>query len=140
MLRQLLHLVGCLMCLRCCHAASLVLSYSSWSFGLYTELPMLDPVKPFHASCMMTSCCPCQAGDATAQPHSCRQHSPAAGASTSGFKTVQTQPATQGCRADVQDLMPGTQYFFQVYAVNNQGASPASSTGQPMNNSCTCFS
>ena len=60
---------------------------------------------------------------------------PAAGASTSGFKTVQTQPAVQGCRADVQDLTPGTQYFFQVYAVNSQGASPASSIGQPLNNS-----
>ena len=52
------------------------------------------------------------------------------GASTSDFKTVQTQAAAAGCRADVQDLSPGTQYFFQVYAVNSQGASPASSIGQ----------
>ncbi|KAL3147790.1 Fibronectin type III domain-containing protein 3B, variant 2 [Trebouxia sp. C0010 RCD-2024] len=51
------------------------------------------------------------------------------GASNSGFKTVQTRSATEGCRANVHDLMPGTQYFFQVYAVNNQGASAASGTG-----------
>ena len=53
-----------------------------------------------------------------------------ADASASDFRTVQTQAAAAGCRADVLDLTPGTQYRFQVYAVNSQGASPASSIGQ----------
>ena len=53
-----------------------------------------------------------------------------AGAAALGFRTVQTQPATLGCRADVHDLTPGTHYTFQVYAVNSQGASPASNLGQ----------
>ncbi|KAL0040936.1 hypothetical protein WJX79_010532 [Trebouxia sp. C0005] len=50
-------------------------------------------------------------------------------ASASDFRTVQTQAAAAGCRADVLDLTPGTQYRFQVYAVNSQGASPASNIG-----------
>ena len=54
-----------------------------------------------------------------------------AGATSSGFKTVLVQPAAQGCLAQVQDLEPGTQYSFQVYAINTEGASPASSTGIP---------
>lgn len=53
-----------------------------------------------------------------------------ADASASDFRTVCTQPAGEGCRADVTDLDPGTQYRFQVYAVNSQGASPAGSIGQ----------
>ena len=53
----------------------------------------------------------------------------AAGPSALNFKTVLVQPAQQGCHAEVADLEPGTEYSFQVYAVNSQGASPASSTG-----------
>lgn len=69
----------------------------------------------------------------------------AAGASPSDFRTVLTQVAASGCKANVQDLTPGTQYHFQVYAVNNQGASPASSIGtqhQPGLQHCcdTCIS
>ena len=53
-----------------------------------------------------------------------------AGPSSSEFRTVLTQLAASGCRADVPDLSPGTQYRFQVYAINSQGASPASSIGE----------
>ena len=61
-----------------------------------------------------------------------------ADASASDFRTVQTQAAAAGCKADVLDLTPGTQYRFQVYAVNSQGASPASSIGQSHSIAVSC--
>lgn len=82
-----------------------------------------------HADLLTDTICPASLQNETIS--FCEAMPQCAGATSSGFKTVLVQPAAQGCHALVQDLEPGTQYSFQVYAINTEGASPASSTGIP---------